>query len=213
MKNLQKLLKRCLPSVLSATVILGSCLFSQKALAKAGPLLSAMRQYDLVESKNSWAYDPYIHFLYIYRDGPLNSNFMLPKKWKQIKDIVEYVYIEEGVTSIGCAFKGTSIRNVRIPSTVTYIKMGAFEDCVNLNNIDFGLKEHRLCIEAHAFRGAGTCLEPIEIHVPMQTQLLGPPQVSKEEGPNWKIVYGLEEKNCLAREEMNDKIAQIYRGQ
>ncbi len=67
-------------------------------------------------------------------DGPGYGSFFFFPPWKDMKNSIKSVVIEDGVTSVGeCAFFGCkSLTSVSVPDSMTYIDSSAFAECTSL---------------------------------------------------------------------------------
>ena len=80
------------------------------------------------------------------------------------------VLIPEGVELIGqSSFQGTSIKRIRIPSTVTAIQPGAFRCCRKLCEIEFAVDSQLRSIGGHAFERC----DITEFRAPKRLEVLG----------------------------------------
>ena len=85
--------------------------------------------------------------------GDFGQTYMEDAPWKQYKDQIKSLVIEEGVTSIGgCAFYKSSFIKGKLvlPETVTRIGVGAFAYCDGLSG-ELVIPESVMYIDSHAF--------------------------------------------------------------
>lgn len=94
----------------------------------------------------SWAFNPSSGILTISGSGEMyqytyGTGEELP--WKNIKDTIKAVVIEEGVTSIGWgAFSEcANLESVKLPGTLTAVGMNAFSNCPKLSSVDMSACE------------------------------------------------------------------------
>lgn len=90
--------------------------------------------------------------------------------WSEQKQHVKYIYISEGITSIGsyAFYNLTNARSVYIPETLESIGVGAFEKCTDIK--EFELPEGLLTIGDGAFRD---CLKVKEFKIPASVESIG----------------------------------------
>ena len=91
----------------------------------------------------TWVYESSTHTLTISGNGPMddfkyNKAYTYLDYWGVLlKDAIQHVVIEEGVTSIGdyAFFKCSQLRSVEIPNSVVSIGMEVFYGCHDLTDI------------------------------------------------------------------------------
>ena len=85
----------------------------------------------------TWSYDTASGTLTINGTGPMNDTNAYYMPWRDYREDMKTLVIEDGITRIGAkCFTGCGFTEVSIPDSVTEIGASAFDSCANMKEID-----------------------------------------------------------------------------
>ena len=101
----------------------------------------------------TWTFSQGTNTLTISGTGEMwNYSDEYPSPWKEIRQDIKKVVVEEGVSSIGeQAFRYSAIESINLPNSLTSIGKDAFYYCINLSSIDIPNSVTTLGVQAFSW--------------------------------------------------------------